>query len=603
MALLDRLTGVLTRQVTIGAYLTGNDAGTVYGGTVVAKPLVEGFATHTASGDAVRLNSISQTLNGAGLGAITVIRSDTPGLAFSADQGFGGFLWEFTIDLVDPLGVASPARIVKTLRVDAGTGPLDLELAQPSKPVVTSGAVQTITAVQVLQIAQNVAAAGVPDGSVTRLKLDTATRAALDNAATGNLADAGVTTVKIAPAAVTLAKTAPDVRSILDGAVQRNALTNKIDIADIPDGIGGEVGPGDITTVKIAPLAVTLPKLDDALASRVEVPRFVPQEQTTVLGLPVAYVRNDSPTITKANTGLPTIYWPYLMRVPEATFAAYPGYGRWRLYLSTDHNSGAGGIACMKTDALRPGDAGVVWTSIRLANNNPTIFKVGSSDQVETPTVIFNPETGLFNMFYQIQGGRAPGGGLYQRTDMATSVDGINNWTIVPGAGMPNPPSDWLGYRHTGYARVWLIDGQWVSWHLSGGGDQSTYGWSYSNDGITWVMDRRRILTAGRWGGSLGRLGISSLVKFRGQLWAIGRVSGYSSGIKTSGVSAPFMAPMRDDLLAPLGKLQDLPAVVDPAIGEYPAFGPSFATAADGSLWSAYRTGDQNSSLRFMEVK
>lgn len=452
------------------------------------------------------------------------------------------------------------------------------------------------------------------DGAIEALAL-TGGGSVVDGVSAQQLADALETRYVKPFAGIPTSDLAADARGILAGAVELDG-TGRLPREILPEDIGATPPADSITITQFAPAlreqvqsggvadaSLTPAKLAPVLAGRVEVPRFVPQDQTTVLGLPTAYVRDTSPTITKAQTGLTTIYWPYLVKVPASVYAAFPQYGRWRLYFSTDHDTGSGGVGMMKTDALLPGSPDTTWTSVKNGTSSK-ILVGGSTNQMETPTVIYNPVTAKWHAYVQIETAQREGV-TPQSTALYLSDDGVTGWTKVAGGGIPNPGSDWLGWRHTGYAKVWLIDGLWVAWHLSGGGDQSTYGWSYSNDGFSWVLDRRRILTAAKFGGGLQRLGVSTLLNYRGRLWAMGLLVSYSSGAVATDPSArrAWAAPMADDLLSPAGRAQELPFVFDAGIPTIRGLGANVATADDGSLWSAYRTGDANSSFRFMEVK
>lgn len=317
--------------------------------------------------------------------------------------------------------------------------------------------------------------------------------------------------------------------------------------------------------------------------------------------LPTLTKVTDGPTITMAATGLSSIYWPYLIRVPESVRAANPALGRWRLYVSTDHDAGAGGIAMLYTDAADPGASGTVWTSYRTPAGSAKIFQRGGSDQVETPTVVWNQAQSLFHLYYQIQGGTAAVGGTLQYTALATSPDGV---TFTPtSGGFPNPKSDWIGYRHTGYAKVWQVNGKWIGWTLTGGGDQSSYNWWLSNDGRSWVMNRNRILTAASFGGGLRRLGISALLNYRGSLWAMGTTADFVSGAATSATAYPtFFAPLSDDLQSFRGaaRFVDFPRILDETSAPPPP--PSLAAADDGRLWGAYRVNGAQGSIRFAVI-
>lgn len=144
MALFDRLPGIQTRTVTIGAYLTGSDAETVYGGTFTATPSPDGFVVHKATGDAVRLPTVTGTLNAQGKASVTLVQDGASALTPN------DIAYRFVLNLTDPTG-GGGQRIEKTIRVTAGTGPLDLELEwavtapiPSAKTVVVPGPTQAV---------------------------------------------------------------------------------------------------------------------------------------------------------------------------------------------------------------------------------------------------------------------------------------------------------------------------------------------------------------------------------------------------------------------------------------------------------------------------
>jgi len=99
---------------------------------------------------------------------------------------------------------------------------------------------------------------------------------------------------------------------------------------------------------------------------------------------------------TAADTALATVYWPWL--VDTATVAgSFPR--RWRVYYSTDHDEGTGGIAYAEADQ----PAGP-WT------HHPVVYvDTAAGTQTETPSVVWVPETALWHLYYQqagIEGGQ-----------------------------------------------------------------------------------------------------------------------------------------------------------------------------------------------------
>jgi hypothetical protein len=328
----------------------------------------------------------------------------------------------------------------------------------------------------------------------------------------------------------------------------------------------------------------------------------------TRLDIPIASYAQPlpTPTLTKRpdvtvgtckTVGLPTVYAPWIVRASDAAVKAYPQYGRWRIYTSTDHDSGAGGIAI----GVNPSDDTVFdpaqWTWLRRGTSGK-MFTEDSSAQVETPSVVENPATGLFHMYYQYQ--RGSGSSLVQETRLVTSADGVTNWS-APVTVIPTLDASIAGWGHTGYAKVFIVDGLWCAWHLQGaGGRKSGYGWSFSNDGVDFVTDRRRVNTAVHMTDGVLRFGVSCLLHYRGSLWALGTGADVAASGKTSSSQVKvWVAPINqsDDLRSLRGRPQFLPWTViapETTLGGPP---PVFAAHPDGSLIGAYRVNGATGSI------
>jgi hypothetical protein len=318
--------------------------------------------------------------------------------------------------------------------------------------------------------------------------------------------------------------------------------------------------------------------------------------------------RPPTPTLTKYpgitvgdvnSIGLSSIYVPWTIRVPDAVYNAYPQYGRWRIYTSTDHDATTGGIAI----GVNPSDDTVLdpasWTWLRTGAGSAKMFLEGSGSQVETPCVVWNPDTNLFHMYYQNQSGS--GASIVQQTRVVTSPDGVTNWS-TPVTAIPTLDSSIAGWGHTGYAKVFYIDGLWCAWHLQGSGSsvKSGYGWSFSYDGITFLPDRRRVSAGLHMTDGVMRFGFSTLFYFRGSTWAIG--SDVDAGA-TGKVAATFikvwMAPINqsDDLRSLRGRPLFQPWTItapETVISGPPA---AYGVHPDGRLIGAYRINGETGSI------
>jgi hypothetical protein len=282
------------------------------------------------------------------------------------------------------------------------------------------------------------------------------------------------------------------------------------------------------------------------------------------------------PMFSATDTALSTIYWPWLVDT-----ATVPGTfpRRWRLYYSTDHAAGAGGVAYSEAD--QPTGP---WT------HHPVIYVDTTVDtfQTETPSVVYVPETRLWHMYYQqsnVEGG--------QRTLLATSADGLA-WTrqgvalsipLVGGA----PDTRWPGQQiHTGYAIPHrLPGGRWLMYHLLAGGDRPYFGQSWSEDGIHWQIDPRPLMydihLTHQFAERRIEWNTGYLVEHEGVLWWVGTITDFISGAVPRSaflVQAPMGADYRTFLAPPRA-----------------VFGPNnfrsmnVTTDADGSTWLIRQDG------------
>jgi hypothetical protein len=279
---------------------------------------------------------------------------------------------------------------------------------------------------------------------------------------------------------------------------------------------------------------------------------------------------------TAADTALSSIYWPWLVDT-----ATVPGTfpRRWRMYYSTDHNPGAGGIAYAEADQ----PAGP-WT------HHPVIYvDTVIGNQTETPSVVFVRETSLWHMYYQQAG--VEGG---QRTMLATSANGVS-WSrqgvalSIPLVG-GQPDTRWPGQQiHTGYAIPHrLPGGRWLMYHLLAGGDRPYFGQSWSDDGLRWQIDPRPLMYDLHLTHQLGDRRIEwdtgYLVERDGVFWWIGTVADWTSGgtTRSTYVAQAPIAPDYRTLLAPPRQI----------------FGPSnyrainVTTDASGATWLLRQNGN-----------
>jgi len=147
-------------------------------------------------------------------------------------------------------------------------------------------------------------------------------------------------------------------------------------------------------------------------------------------------------------------------------------------YMSTEHDSGAGGIYLFTA----PAPTGP-WTEYEPEGSAGPIYQdtvVGH--QTETPVVFWDAANSRYLMIYH--NNDAPSDGL-QSSVVASSTDGLT-WTRI---GYTQEAT--AEYPHTGYwARPIDDDGTLYAGHmLKGGALTQIHGMSHSSDGVTWVLD------------------------------------------------------------------------------------------------------------------
>lgn len=240
-----------------------------------------------------------------------------------------------------------------------------------------------------------------------------------------------------------------------------------------------------------------------------------------------------TPTITLAQmqtSGLDTIYWPWVISTEGITGAL----GSYYLYWSTDHSTGAGGIAMAYANSpLGPWTVqGVVFT-----------YAAPGSHSTETPSVLVRGANDLIMYFHNREYG-AGNVQTQQVTAYATSTDGIN-WTRQ-GYALPYPDT-MPGDGHSGYARPFEIgvDG-YAMYSLAGGTAFPRQAVWYSKDGVIWTLDRRTFSNQVDVSGSMLSAVDMRLSVFRwhDDLWA---------GVVVQGAS--FVGRLRDDLRGFKGRM------------------------------------------------
>lgn len=295
-------------------------------------------------------------------------------------------------------------------------------------------------------------------------------------------------------------------------------------------------------------------------------------------GLPNFQRVQASPILTSANSALPSIYWPWVVKVAGLISTPLAPYYMW---ISTDHDSGTGGIELWTA----PAPTGP-WTSRGVVYTDTV-----TGSQTETPSVVWNRATSLFHMYYQ-QAGAA--GSIDQSTFLATSPDG-QAWTRVGKVIDVLDSTSQPGDGHTGYFQPMpnLTNGRWVAYSLKGGSTYPHFGLWYSRDGLTWNPDPRPLGYGAEWYDVTGTRAINwnhcTIVEWRGRRLVIGVVSNFVAGVGAKDARM-FVAPVSTDLrrlLAP-------PTIIlNPTGTETPNYRACSVLSDGGALYLYYQT-DQN---------
>lgn len=189
----------------------------------------------------------------------------------------------------------------------------------------------------------------------------------------------------------------------------------------------------------------------------------------------LSFTKEAAALLTEDDWNKSSMYWPCAFKVTDYIDTPLDDY---YLIWSTDHDAGDGGIGL----AHGPSPLG----PFTVANSGDPVFvDTTNGDECETPSVIWNPVTELFHMYYQIN--KTSGG---QRTFLTTTADFETFNTPVEVLTIQTTPVLYIGDgHHTGYFTPQRIGGMWFGISLLTSGDYSTTIMWYSYDGIDWTMD------------------------------------------------------------------------------------------------------------------
>jgi hypothetical protein len=250
---------------------------------------------------------------------------------------------------------------------------------------------------------------------------------------------------------------------------------------------------------------------------------------------PIAFTKPSGPLIHAADTSLSSVYWPWVLRVDDVLGAPLGTYYMW---ISTNHGGASGRIGLLyANNPLGP------WTWYGVVYQDTT-----SGSETETPSVVWNPSTSLFHMYYQQLGPSGLPSSQSQATLLATSPDGVT-WTRIGVVAIVEDDVTVSG--HSGYWRPWRVGGKWHAHSLLRGGNQPRFGLWHSPDGLSWTVDYRPIGYGSEWvaGNKIVAMNSGSVMEIYGRLWWIGQRTDFNSGGTHTG-STYVMAPLASSLRA-----------------------------------------------------
>jgi hypothetical protein len=230
-----------------------------------------------------------------------------------------------------------------------------------------------------------------------------------------------------------------------------------------------------------------------------------------------------------------TVYWPCVIRTDNI---AAP-LARYYMYYSTDHGSSSGtpsgGIAMAYADSpLGP------WKNYGQVYVDPASQSGANLGETETPSVMWDPLSNEFRMFYQQIGAQWGAGNSnnavgQQSTLSCTSTNGIT-WTKDPDFILDIPSlTAQHGDGHTGYFTPFETKNGLFAYSLYGGTNGADFVlWKNNGPLDVWTSDR---VTLGYsidllQGTTIRHTGwnCSSVVESQGIEWWVGRLSNFASG-------------------------------------------------------------------------
>ena len=316
-------------------------------------------------------------------------------------------------------------------------------------------------------------------------------------------------------------------------------------------------------------------------------------DASKALSMAPNFRRINQNVLTTAASGLPSLYWPWPIRVSDKI----PGtLADIYVYFSTDHDNAAGGIAMAYTNdpttthtpygkvftdtagGAQTETPSVMWaesdnlvpigTGLAADAATDTITKTAHG-LLNDRTVIINAKTAvgpaIGTVYYVVQAttntfklSLTKGGAPVDITTSGT-VDlyyyGVffmyyqQDYNAVNGTQRTNLATspDGLTWTrvgtvingkgtqdaHTGYMVPFRVGSKWVAYHLLAGGNYPSMGMSWSDDGRNWFTDPQNL------GYELDFTGSNGLyvnwhkvvpIQFRGKLWALIGITDYTSG-------------------------------------------------------------------------
>lgn len=294
------------------------------------------------------------------------------------------------------------------------------------------------------------------------------------------------------------------------------------------------------------------------------------------------FIQTGTELFTSVDTGLPSIYWLSVIETPVSL--GFPKPFLW--VTSTDHDNGAGGIALGYSEA--PDAAPLSWGTISITGLPANLYSI------ETPMPWVDLKNQRVLIYFQAADSASGGS---QDTHVMASADGVAFTYLLK---LPDVPTLWPGDGHGGYLGPLMPYGTgYAAYTLSGGTDLGRTRLMVTADGLKWSPagpPASSLFTPAGDGVNLSKINMRPFL-WRGQKWAVGRVSSIVSGGNTAEFSSAVVFQISEDYRSILGSAHE--TLKSPLPGETSADGLiSSVLYHQGRLYGYYRSGGKTGSYR-----